>query len=188
MSRLYQSLHIHHQTEAQIDSKTRREFLWTVYLRLICLPSWVPEAELCSALPVPQSCHQTDKPLTSVSPTELRPRWILQTAVAPWQNNPSLMLSFLPLSRIFVLGLGSRIRKSSWWRGRDIAASHFQVRWRVRAGSQAPLCWHIWDLQLSAGEICTAESAGEGKRASLEAGKHGLRWRKNWKTGQLLTW
>lgn len=40
------------------------------------------------------------------------------------------------------------------------------------AGSQAGLCWHVWDLQLSAGEICTAESAGGGRRAGQESGKH----------------
>lgn len=37
----------------------------------------------------------------------------------------------------------------------------------MRAGSQAGLCWHVWDLQLSAGEICTAETAGGGRRATL---------------------
>lgn len=42
------------------------------------------------------------------------------------------------------------------------SACHFQ--WQCekceRAASQAGLCWRVWDLQLSAGEICTAESAG----------------------------
>lgn len=52
----------------------------------------------------------------------------------------------------------------------------------MRAGSQAGLCWHVWDLQLSAGEICTAESAGGGRRAGLEAGKHG------WTVEKLENW
>lgn len=119
MSKLYQSVHIHHQTETQQTVRQGEEFLWSVYLWLICLPSWVPEAELCSALPVPLRCRQTDKP---PSPQCLQLSWgpgeALQTVVAPWQTTPSLILSSLLLSRIFVLGLKSRIRKSSGWRGR----------------------------------------------------------------------
>ncbi len=68
-------------------------------------------------------------------------------------------------------------RKSGGWHGRwpvqgateghsgAFSACHGQVLWSVRAGIQAGLCWHVWDLQLSAGEICTAESAGGGRRA-----------------------
>lgn len=46
-----------------------------------------------------------------------------------------------------------------------LSACHGQVVWRAREGSQARLCWHVRDLQLSAGEICTAVTAGGGRRA-----------------------
>lgn len=52
----------------------------------------------------------------------------------------------------------------------------FQVVWSV---------WTGWDLQLSEGEICTAESA-EGRSARLEAGTHWLWWREQWKRGPVL--
>lgn len=68
------------------------------------------------------------------------------------------------------------------------SACHGQVLWIVRAGNQAGLCWHVWDLQLSAGEICTAESAGGGRRVGVgmrPVGKQGSMAREGEKAGKL---
>lgn len=65
----------------------------------------------------------------------------------------------------------------------EFSACHSQVLWRVRSDSQARFYWHVRDLQLSAGEICTAESAGGGKRTDIEVrliGNQG-KWTGGWR-------
>lgn len=72
------------------------------------------------------------------------------------------------------------------WVATDFSACHNQVVRRVRWDSQAGFCWHIWDLHLSAGEICTAEVAGGGRRTDVEERLVGNRGKMGLKGGEEL--
>lgn len=170
MSKLHQSIHIH-------DSKTRRG----VPLRCVLLIDlFTPLNHWSGAL---QYIHQTDKPLSYLSVP-----WLVEVQVKQsrqlcgllgkpaqaWYHRPCCLRGSL-FSFWERQGCRERGAWRRWWhvqratRGHSgaFSARHGQVLWSVRAGSQAGLCWHVWGLQLSAGEICTAETAGEGSRAGL---------------------
>lgn len=199
MSNLCQSARIHHQAETQQTVRQGEEFLWSVYLWLICLPSWLTEAEHCSALPVPQRCRQTDKPLL---PQRLQrspgPSEALQTVVwTPWQTNPSPMPSSLLPSGIFVLALG--LEKVA----DGVGGGLFRELQRDIAGLSRPvisrLC-EVWEQAVRQGSagtfgICSYQQErsalqslqGEGGEPVWKQGSTDGLW-KNWKTGQLLAW
>lgn len=154
-----------------------------------------------------QYTHLTDKPLSYLSVSQIveiadSRRKSPENCTGTLANHRSTMLSSLqPLwGSLFLLcerqdGAESGTWRG-WWRVQGATRGHSgafsacrgQALWSVRAASQAGLCcWHVWDLQLSAGEICTAETAAGGRRATLGIWPLGSReaWsevkEKNWK-------
>lgn len=114
--------------------------------------SWITEAGRCSALSLPQRCHQRDKPpsLTSApqalgthSPTVARPPW--QSVAMPdaivaaswehlcsweWEKEGDIESAWMVWA----------VARSWSYRGehsRAFSACHGQVLWSVRTGSQA---------------------------------------------------
>lgn len=202
MIKLQQSTHIHHQAESQQTVRQGEEFLWSVYRWLICLPSWITEAERCSALSLPRRCRQTTKQ-TDLSYLQLSwgPSEALPTVVRPpWPTNPSLMLSSQDACRDLcsraaeraVNGVGGGLFRALQ---RDIAGFLClswpgSVQCESRQSGRALLA-RLGFAAISRRDlhcrVCRGrEESGCGNEAGREAGKRGLRWRKSWKTGYLM--
>lgn len=195
-SMLSQSVRICHHMESQQTVRQEGEFLWSVW-------DWsvYPFDSLRQSTAVHRQSQrgvakQANLPYLSVSTLLKHSRRLRGHAGGP---KPCLMPLLLLPSSISILALwggnGNKKRWMAWAVGGggthrelrgDVAgffsACHFQAVWSVRAGSQAGFCWHVGDLQLSAGEICTAESAGR-REESWSWGRRA--WRDWGKTGQV---
>lgn len=145
---------------------------------LICLPSWIAEAEHCRALLLPRRCCQTDKTLLPLRLPLLRsqvntpycctlPPW--QTRLGRWPvqgAKTGTYRDFLSLSRP-----GSE-KCESEQSGRALLA-----RLGFAAISRRDL--HCRD--------CRGREDSRSGKAGWEAGKHRLMRERSWKTGSIVT-
>lgn len=201
-SKLHQSIHIPHQAETQETVRQGEEFLWSVYQWLICLPSWITEAEHCSALSLPQRCRQTTKQtnLSYLGVSNLRSRLKPSRQLYGHPGEPSQDYRHRCLLGSPSLGVAGRQRGRwmAWAVARSGSYSGTEAGLSLSRPVMARHC-EVWEhavRQGSAGTfgICSYQQERSALQSLQgEGGEREREWswsgsREAWRTGKLAWW